>query len=136
MSKTPKNFKSKKFTNAEEAVQYISEIYSTNIAYLQEQFRNFAEAVVFSKGQNIYAQTGAEGLPVNLSPEEVLKEAERGKVVLMTAPNENRVRALVELEGFEDSYLYVARMADPTVLSRVNLTRAAAEKYEDLQNYV
>lgn len=99
----------------------------------QIQFRNFAEAVVFSKGQNVYAQAGPEGLPINLSPEEVLKEAERGKVVLMTAPNENRVRALVELEGFENSYLYVARMADPTVLSRVNLTRVAAEKYEDLQ---
>ncbi len=99
----------------------------------QIKFRNFAEAVVFSKGQNIYAQTGSEGLPVNLSPEEVLKEAERGKVVLMTAPNEDRVRALVELEGFDDSYLYVARIADPTVLARVNLTRAAAERYDDLQ---
>ncbi len=46
MSKTPKNFKSKKFTNAEEAVKYISEIYNTNIGYLQEQFRNFAESKI------------------------------------------------------------------------------------------
>ncbi len=99
----------------------------------QIQFRNFSEAVVFNKGQNIFAQAGPNGLPVNLSPEDVLKEAERGKVVLMTTPNEDRVRALVELEGFENSYLYVARAADPTVLSRVNLTRAAAEKYVDLE---
>ncbi len=102
----------------------------------QVQFRNFSEAVVFNKGQNIFAQAGPEGLPVNLSPEDVLKEAERGKVVLMTAPNEDRVRALVELQGFDNSYLYVARIADPMVLSRVNLTRAAAEHYEELQgNY-
>ena len=99
----------------------------------QIQFRNFLEAVVFSKGANIYAQAGPEGLPINLSPEEVLKQAERGKVVLMTAPNEDRVRALVELENFENSYLYVARAADPTVLSRVDMTRAAAERYNDLE---
>ncbi|MCB9964091.1 MAG: PAS domain-containing sensor histidine kinase [Rhodospirillales bacterium] len=99
----------------------------------QVQFRNFTEAVVFNKGQNLYVQAGPEGLPVNLSPEEVLKEAERGKVVLMTAPHEDRVRALVELEGFDNSYLYVARAADPTVLSRVNMTRAAAAHYNDLE---
>ena len=99
----------------------------------QIQFRNFREAVVFNEGQNIFAQAGPEGLPINLSPEEVLKEAGRGKVVLMTTPNEDRVRALVELEAFERSYLYVSRTADPTVLSRVNLTRAAAERYEDLE---
>ena len=52
----------------------------------QIQFRNFIEAVVFNKGQNIYAQAGLEGGAINLSPEEALKQAERGKVVLLTTP--------------------------------------------------
>lgn len=102
----------------------------------QAQFRNFSEAVVFTKGQNIYAQTGKEGEAIKLSPEEVLKEAEKGKVVLMTTPNEDRVRALVELEKFEGAYLYVARPADPTVLGRVQATRVAADRYDEVEgNY-
>lgn len=43
MIKSQKTFKPKKFTSAEEAVAYITEIYNSNVAYLQEQFRAFAD---------------------------------------------------------------------------------------------
>lgn len=46
MSKPPKTFKPKKFNNADDAVKYISEIYAANIAFLQDQFRNFAEGKI------------------------------------------------------------------------------------------
>ena len=49
MSKSLKSFKTKKFKHAAEAVDYIAEIYSANIAYLQEQFRQFGEGKLNSE---------------------------------------------------------------------------------------
>lgn len=103
----------------------------------QIQFRNFSEAVVFSEGQDIITEAGrdetGESGRTNLTPPEVMTQAQDGSVVLMTAPNENRVRALVRLQNFEDAYLYVARPADPRVLARVDATRQAAARYQDLE---
>lgn len=46
MIKAPKNFKTKKFKTASDAVQYISEIYDNNVQYLQDAFRAFAEGLL------------------------------------------------------------------------------------------
>ena len=102
--------------------------------HTQIKFRNFSEAVIFARDQDLFVQAGHEGDRINLTPDEVLDEAEKGHVVLMATPNEDRVRALVKLEEFENGYLYVARSADPTVLSRVNATREAAARYNDLES--
>ncbi len=102
--------------------------------HTQIKFRNFSEAVIFSRDQDIFVQAGSQGDSINLTPDEVFAEAERGNVVLMTAPNEDRVRALVQLDNFDNAYLYVARSADPTVLSRVNATREAAARYNELES--
>lgn len=44
MSKGPKQFKPRKFSDPEDAFKYIEEIYYANISYLHESFNNFSQA--------------------------------------------------------------------------------------------
>lgn len=46
MSKPPKTFKPKKFSDVDAAVKYISDIYYANIAFLQDKFRDFADGKI------------------------------------------------------------------------------------------
>lgn len=54
MMKLAKSFKPKKFKSAKEAVAYITQIYDENVAFLQDQFRLFAEGLV-DEGNRIRA---------------------------------------------------------------------------------
>ncbi len=49
MIKTPKAFRAKKFTKAEDAYSYIKEIYDTNAAFLREAFREFGLSAKIEK---------------------------------------------------------------------------------------
>ncbi len=46
MFKSPKSFKTKKFKNAPDAVAYITEIYDLHMAFLRDQFREFAKGAL------------------------------------------------------------------------------------------
>ena len=54
-------------------------------------------------------------------------------MVLLTANTEDRVRALLRLDAFTDSYLFVGRLVDPRVLAHIDRTRDAVQLYEALE---
>jgi two-component system nitrogen regulation sensor histidine kinase NtrY len=45
-------------------------------------------------------------------PAWALDQASRGEVVVLTGDTEDRVRALVRLDGFIDAFLFVGRFVD------------------------
>ncbi|MCS7268207.1 MAG: PAS domain-containing sensor histidine kinase [Geminicoccaceae bacterium] len=96
----------------------------------QAAIRALTEAVVFDGGGRVLA---ASGLGVVLGfegvPEEALARAARGEVVTLTSDTEDRVRALVRLEGFGDAYLYVGRLVDPKVLAFMERTQEVVSDY-------
>lgn len=100
----------------------------------QSILRNLSEAVVVDESSHILARSGMtfslefEGVPAS-----ALKKAENGDVVIMTGENDDRVRALVKLDNFIGTFLYVGRMVDPKVLAHVASTREASQDYADLQ---
>ncbi|MBK9585018.1 MAG: PAS domain-containing sensor histidine kinase [Alphaproteobacteria bacterium] len=100
----------------------------------QSQIRNLPEAIIFQKNGHVIARSS---LTISLAFENVpsyaLNEAEQGDVVLMLGEKKDRVRALVKLQNFEDSYLFVGRMVDSKVLAHLSSTAAAVEDYSDLQ---
>lgn len=105
------------------------------IVQTQSLLRNFSEAIVFDLSGRILARSG---LTFSLEFEEVpkfaLQQAEGGEVVVMTGGNDDRVRALIKLNNFINTFLYVGRMVDPKVLSHVTATRQASEDYADLRS--
>jgi len=99
----------------------------------QSLARNLSEVMIFDSKGRVMSKSGFtftmsfEDLPTS-----VLDQARDGEVVLTTGKYDDRIRALVKLNGFADSYLYVGRMVDPTVLSHLASTRDAASAYNIL----
>lgn len=104
----------------------------------QSFFRNFSEAVLFNSQGRVIASAGSV-LDFDLSelPENALKRAQGGDVVILTAGEANesndRVRALLKLNNYVDTYLFVGRLVDPQVLDHVDATRQAVQAYDELE---
>ncbi|MCB1529889.1 MAG: PAS domain-containing sensor histidine kinase [Rhodospirillales bacterium] len=100
----------------------------------QSFMRNLTEVLLFNSAGQILARSGLSfTLSFESLPRYLLEEAQGGEVVLTTSGTEDRVRALVKLNNFEDAYLFVGRMVDPTVLAHLAATRDAANEYAQLQ---
>ena len=57
----------------------------------------------------------------------------KGDVVLMTGDSRDRIRALLKLDRYFDSYLYVGRLVDASVLAHMQTTEDAVKEYTTLQ---
>ncbi|MCB1556997.1 MAG: HAMP domain-containing protein, partial [Alphaproteobacteria bacterium] len=101
----------------------------------QAYLRNFSESIVFDAEGHVLAHANLSGpTAFETLPAYDFVRATAGDIVLMTGENDDRVRALVRLEGFPDAYLVVGRAVDPVVLSYVTETHEAAAAYEALEN--
>lgn len=100
----------------------------------QAILRNLTEAMVFDGNGRILARSG---LTVTLEydpiPLTLLDRARQGEVILLTNEADDRVRALVRLESFVDSFLFVGRFVDPKVLGHREKVAAAAAEYAELE---
>jgi two-component system, NtrC family, nitrogen regulation sensor histidine kinase NtrY len=104
------------------------------IVNLQSQLRGLTEAIVFTGDGQILARSGLtfvlEFEPV---PESALTTARAGEVAILTSENDDRVRALVRLDNFVDTYLFVGRFVDPKVLGHMERTQGAVTQFERLE---
>jgi two-component system, NtrC family, nitrogen regulation sensor histidine kinase NtrY len=48
-------------------------------------------------------------------------------------PDTNYIGALTNLKGYDDAYLFVARLSDPRVLEQVRLTENSIRGYANLE---
>jgi len=113
-------------SNAQRFNQYVS---------AQASIRSLTEAVVFDGSGRVLARAGFS-LLLDFDPQLpdwALSRARDAEVVILTADTEDRVRALVRLDGFTDTFLFVGRLVDPRVLGHMDKSRAAAQVYEDLE---
>jgi len=101
----------------------------------QSMLRNLSEAIVVNSDGKVVARA-----PLSLSLElegvsrKDMERAAQGEVVLMTAGDaHDRIRALVKLDRFLDSYLYVGRLVDASVLTHMSTAEKAVKEYTTLQ---
>jgi len=101
----------------------------------QSALRSLTEAIVFDSSSHILARSGFTfGMEFGLVPDWAMKRAQAGDVAIVTSDNDDRVRALVKLEGFPaGTYLYVGRFVAPQVLSHMEQTQHAVSQYENLE---
>ncbi len=100
----------------------------------QSILRNLSEAIIFDSSGRVISRSGITfSLELEQVPRFAIEQAEAGEVVLMTGAQDDRVRALVKLSNFIDSYLYVGRKIDPQVLAHLDATQKAVQDYQDLQ---
>ncbi len=100
----------------------------------QSIFRNLSEAIVFDSNGRVLGRAGLTfSLEFEAIPDDALEKAREGEVAIMTGGRVDRVRALIQLDSFIDTYLFVGRMIDPRVLSHLSATEAASNDYSALQ---
>ncbi|MET0155500.1 MAG: ATP-binding protein [Rickettsiales bacterium] len=61
--------------------------------------------------------------------EEQLERAENGELVVITDSDDERVMALLRLENFVDTYVFIGRFVDKAILNYIDLTEGAAHEY-------
>ncbi len=99
----------------------------------QSQLRNLPEIVLFTSTGEVIARSNLAFLPEIVSiPDDVLKKARNGDVALLTNDGDNRIRAIVALNGFIDTFLFVGRMVDRIVLQHIETTEKAVAEYTAL----
>jgi two-component system nitrogen regulation sensor histidine kinase NtrY len=105
------------------------------VVQTQATLRNLSEAVVFDGTGRVLARTGFSfALEFEPVPEWAMQRARAGNIAVVTSDNDDRVRALVRLEGFGDAYLFVGRFVDPQVLTHMEHTQRAVAQYERLES--
>jgi two-component system nitrogen regulation sensor histidine kinase NtrY len=105
----------------------------------QAELRALSEAIAFDSAGQILARAGLLAYSLEASipqiPPWALAQARSGEVVVLSSPDNDRVRALVLLQaGLDrDLFLYVGRFADPRVLRQVERAEAASSEYNQSQ---
>ena len=98
------------------------------------QARSLSEAMMFERNGTILARSSLSLLmQFDKVPDWAIEKASQGQVVVLTSDYEDRVRALVRLDNYLGTYLYVGRFIEPKVMDHLVRTRKAAEEYDRLE---
>ncbi|KAA0683965.1 PAS domain-containing sensor histidine kinase [Roseomonas genomospecies 6] len=102
----------------------------------QAMLRALSEAIVFNGTTGaIVARSGYTfALEFDPIPDDKLATARHGEVAMIVSENDDRVRALVRLDRFADTYLYVGRMVEPRVLSHMASAEGAVREFGALES--
>jgi two-component system nitrogen regulation sensor histidine kinase NtrY len=99
----------------------------------QASIRNLTEVVLFEGSGKVLARTGLSlTFDFEPFPEAAFQRARAGDVATITS-EVDRIRAIVRLDNFVDTYLYVGRFVDAEILAYIDTTKRAAAQYKDLE---
>jgi len=104
------------------------------ILKFQAQQRGINEAIVFRPNGDILAKAGLT-FTLQFEPLEQRKldAAARGEVVLMISETDRKVRALIKLNNFIETFLYVGRLVDSRVLNHISQADAAVQTFLQIE---
>lgn len=106
------------------------------IVSAQAYLRSLTEVIVFDGSGKILARSGLTfALSFEPITDEMRDRAKQGEVVLVVSDTDDRVRALVRLENFVDTYLFVGRLVEPRVLEHMEATDKAVKEYHNLKEH-
>ncbi len=101
----------------------------------QAALRGLTEAMVFDRAGHVLARSSLSfALGFEPVPSDAMHVADQGDVAIMTNDNDDRVRALVRLDGFGHVYLYVGRYIEARVLNHIEETQRAAAQYQKMES--
>lgn len=102
----------------------------------QAYLRSLTEVIVFDGSGKILARSGLTfALSFEPITDEMKERAQQGEVVLLISDTDDRVRALLRLDNFVDTYLFVGRLVEPRVLNHMETTQKAVTEYESLKEH-
>ncbi|MEX2628600.1 MAG: PAS domain-containing sensor histidine kinase [Tistlia sp.] len=102
----------------------------------QAAWRSLTEALVFDASGQVLARAGFS-LLLEFEPDLppwAIEQANRGEVAILEAESDDRVRAIIKLEAFPDTYLFVGRLVDPRILAHTQRSSDAVRLYEQIES--
>jgi two-component system nitrogen regulation sensor histidine kinase NtrY len=105
-----------------------------NYLTMMAGLRSLTEVIVFDAHHNIIGRSELTiALGFEVVPQSAVDEANRGEVAVLTSEYQDRVRALVRLDGDPARYLYVGRFVDPKVLEHFKKTKGVVKTHNILE---
>jgi len=96
--------------------------------------RSLPEAIVVDGGGSIMARSRfSMSIEFDLVPQEILEKARNGEIAIITTPQDDRVRAIIKLDRFIETYLLVGRFVDSQVLEHMSTNSNAVQLYKSLE---
>jgi two-component system, NtrC family, nitrogen regulation sensor histidine kinase NtrY len=97
--------------------------------------RNLPGAMLIDKDRNILetAQTGIRQ-EFTTPPQDFLSNVDEIEPQIAVFPDANYVAAVIRLRAFNDTFLYVARLLDPRVISQLKQTEASVAEYAQIES--
>jgi two-component system nitrogen regulation sensor histidine kinase NtrY len=97
--------------------------------------RNLPGAMLIDKDTNILekAQTGIRQ-EFTTPPRDFLSNVDENEPQIAVFPDANYVAAVIRLRAFNDTFLYVARLLDPRVISQLKQTEASVAEYAQIES--
>ncbi|KRR14617.1 ATPase [Bradyrhizobium jicamae] len=96
--------------------------------------RNLPAAMLVDKDGNILvtAKTGIQQ-EFTTPPKDFLGNVSEEEPAIAVFPEANYVAAVIRLRAFDDTFLYVARVLDPRVISQLKQTEASVAEYAQIE---
>src|SRR5690606_13146197 len=108
----------------------------TDVVLWQALARDLTEAIVFQvapdRAMDVVTRVTLDpNVTTARLPEDAVNRATSGNVIVIEGKGEdnNRVQALIRLDGYKNTFLYVSRKASPQVLDQVARTQSALSDY-------
>ena len=100
----------------------------------QASVRGLAAAIVIDKDLNVIARAD---LKINqtfaMPPRDALPQIGENDPQMVLLPDTNYVAAVIKLHNYDDDYLYVTRLLDPSVVPQLQATRASVTEYAAIE---
>jgi len=103
----------------------------------QAEFRALDEAIIFKRDTNtILAQTSLSfSLSFLTIPIHVFEKVNKGEVVQIFS-DPTKIRILIKLHKYNDTYLLIGRLVDEKIIEHINKTNGAAQEYFRLKTQI
>ena len=97
--------------------------------------RNLPAAMLVDKNGNVLvtAKTGIQQ-EFTTPPQDFLSNVNEDEPQIAVFPEANYVAAVIRLRAFDDTFLYVARLLDPRVISQLKQTEASVAEYAQIES--
>ncbi|MBS0236581.1 MAG: HAMP domain-containing protein [Proteobacteria bacterium] len=102
----------------------------------QAYLRDLAEVMLFNKSRVISYSYLSFPLLFEQLNEKLLAIANTGEIAVLDTDIEDRVRAIIKLDGFQDTYLLVGRYIDKEILNHLHTTQGSVSQYQQLRQRV
>jgi two-component system, NtrC family, nitrogen regulation sensor histidine kinase NtrY len=100
---------------------------------VQASIRGLPAVMLLDKDVNVVDQVDAQINEAFVKPSrEVLAAINDTEPQVAMFLDDNYVAAIIKLRGYDDLYLYIARLLDPRVLAQLRATQASVAQYADL----